>query len=523
MTSYWLIRAGTKGEYWEEWKKKEIISIGWDIGEDLQELSKEEIKKRIELKYDSDPDKTAGQLRSFAGIHNDFTKNLRKGAFVIVLGDATIEGIAEIIDDRPYIYNSEGIFNKDIQKYWKRVKYLYKDGSILIQDLPDQFRQGGLYPIHLVATLKRYNVSKKVFKELIKIITKQENILELANIEKEVNYIIQYAIQLNKYVNDPSILLEDIKKLPISYLKERRDHFKRQKLGKDGKNSVNTVKFLILDKIINNQVIDIETIEAIKQNIRYKNDEYFSDYPEIQRAVINLERKGKNYFQSFTNFHILIWIYYERDKKIINNILKEIGNHLQENVFPEGLNFYISDFVSNNNYGRDYCWMPFFPQIYESFKDCYQLIIFFHPGYINFGLGHGDNVKKIPKQREIMKIEDFNYEKFKNNFIKYIPEFNRLNSIELSPSPQPGDKLSSLSLYENTNIDIKRIINALKLNYQIILMGPPGTSKSYLAHQIANELTENNDNIYFVQFHPEYSYDDFIEGKEPIGGEKFSL
>src|SRR5690625_5327621 len=40
-------------------------------------------------------------------------------------------------------------------------------------------------------------------------------------------------------------------------------------------------------------------------------------------------------------------------------------------------------------------------------------------------------------------------------------------------------------------------------------MGPPGTSKSFLAKQISKEF----DVVKRIQFHPQYSYQDFIGGK----------
>lgn len=87
-------------------------------------------------------------------------------------------------------------------------------------------------------------------------------------------------------------------------------------------------------------------------------------------------------------------------------------------------------------------------------------------------------------------------------------------------------------LHEFLNIreihhEIENLIGVLSQKNQIILQGPPGTGKTYTAKDLAEQLVfgtvsadkkaqkeklEASDQFALIQFHPSYSYEDFVRG-----------
>lgn len=113
-----------------------------------------------------------------------------------------------------------------------------------------------------------------------------------------------------------------------------------------------------------------------------------------------------------------------------------------------------------------------------------------------------------------------NHEIFKL-FSKTYPELesSMLGSILFEYSKDiidSDDKQGEKEMSEQNNF-YHTLSNILLQSKNLILRGAPGTGKTYLAKEIAKELTDGNeDQIGFVQFHPSYDYTDFVEGLRPV-------
>jgi len=72
--------------------------------------------------------------------------------------------------------------------------------------------------------------------------------------------------------------------------------------------------------------------------------------------------------------------------------------------------------------------------------------------------------------------------------------------------------------------EFQQAVALLKRKKNIILQGPPGSGKTFIARKLAYEMMgqEQDSQIEMVQFHQSYSYEDFIQGLRP-GKSHFEL
>ena len=151
----------------------------------------------------------------------------------------------------------------------------------------------------------------------------------------------------------------------------------------------------------------------------------------------------------------------------------------------------------------------------------------------------GDIVILKQGRHQILAIGEVTSDYFLDDSFDQVREVNWLKyeSIEFSGNiPTNGTvfkankeliKFVESTLFESNNEFIKkrsRYTDVLRSSKNLILRGTPGTGKTYLARQIASELTGGNEEqIDFVQFHPSYDYTDFVEGLRPVSNDNSQI
>lgn len=89
------------------------------------------------------------------------------------------------------------------------------------------------------------------------------------------------------------------------------------------------------------------------------------------------------------------------------------------------------------------------------------------------------------------------------------------------PKPQrPADIPPSLESIKDEFFGdptvLDTLVRALATKRAVMLQGSPGTGKSFLAQRIAHHFAGSEKRVHRVQFHPAYSYEDFVRGIRPI-------
>jgi 5-methylcytosine-specific restriction enzyme B len=123
----------------------------------------------------------------------------------------------------------------------------------------------------------------------------------------------------------------------------------------------------------------------------------------------------------------------------------------------------------------------------------------------------------INHQGSLFKLQEEEYEVIRSLI-------DEANPAEI-PSPERYTKQMAMDGLFIAEAQLDEALDALREKRNIVLQGPPGVGKTFVARRLAKALIGSDDpqRIEMIQFHQSYSYEDFIQGFRPTSKGTFDL
>ncbi|MEB1809580.1 MAG: AAA family ATPase [Bacillaceae bacterium] len=237
-------------------------------------------------------------------------------------------------------------------------------------------------------------------------------------VESAVVYLHDLAKTLSRFMGNPALMLEEISKFEIETLKKLREQYRNQE-------KINLIKFMVLEKMIENGSISIEEMEEIKQQVKVKYD--------------------TNILNSWNNFSILFQLYYSdikikvrKEQRKIHEAIRRIDEFSEMDLVKEKV---LNGFNWNQSFGCSECWLAVYEEGHTSHRTAPQLFVSIDEEGIHYGLLYGDQHPKSGQESDLVTLsgaDQFQYDDFHKKMVGVLTEFkeqetNTIQEPELEP------------------------------------------------------------------------------------------
>lgn len=435
------------------------------------------------------------------------------------------------IGDRVFIWRTEG--GKD-----------NPGGIIALTEViskPYYSEEDEVMVVDLKVKEKRTTITEKMLTRFNLKMSVKTKFLHIIRNAQGTNFSCSYeqGIELINYWNNPESLIEDIKLDILDqylniYKDKVEDHLHKNKFVAKNYNF-----FCEFKKLENLQEMKWEDIQELGKHI----NGFSTNALARKRALGNPNAPIERYRKSF------IYLIYGNDsmEERINKFLydeeyKLFGikdsavSEIMGSVFPEEVCFYNKvdkdavEIVLGLNYEKE-----------RGEKFSKKFIKFNKLLKENNLLERYENIvgwrTNLPHNIELDQFFYFLVE----NYLKYFKVADESDEEEINIDTVVNESEESGYLTENNNLEfsiddfvkevflpineVNEILELFEYKKNIILQGPPGVGKTFMAKRLAylHSGKKDNSKIEMIQFHQSYSYEDFIRGFKPDIDGNFKL
>ena len=352
-------------------------------------------------------------------------------------------------------------------------------------------------------------------------------------IQAKIEKIQQIAASLQA-LQDERVLFKELNNLDSSVVLELQKEYEGV-LKKF--QPVNMLRYEVLNHLEERRpYLTPEYVELYRKKIESRDVYFFEKYGSVlTEGLLNYPKE--NIFNPFQKkdkslfFRLFYCFFFKKAQSLwCTEQLKAIGEYLKEQLKLSNHVLKCVDFNGSTNFGSAESWIAIYPPNQVSHRYVHQLAFRIYETKIKCGLFSGDKllgkkidervfVENIEEALEVLKVQKDKYlrinevENTKNDVFEDVAAVTYERPTALAPYTK-ADALAELFVKEEV---FDEALELLTLKKNLILQGPPGVGKTFVAKRLAYCLVgeRSDERVSMLQFHQSYAYEDFVLGIRP--------
>jgi 5-methylcytosine-specific restriction protein B len=350
--------------------------------------------------------------------------------------------------------------------------------------------------------------------------------------EEQAAWLRQIARQLRE-LTDEATLFAQLNDLEPARVQELLDGYRWVERRYS---PVNLLRYEVLNQLEEGRPpLSPADVELIRQHIENRDTFFFKKYgarlaQQLADSPATEAFRGYRQGPRLAYFRLFYRFFYgSRESRLVRDALRELGEYLAAHLPVPAARLRVGDFNNGNYSGGTRCWLAFHPSEGDD-----SLVLEITPEGFRCAW---------PEHRDARAVDWFastDWAETLDLLGRLAAGYRRTHGLDVVPEPAqsatvaepvPGyapesyDRSEALKdlFFSATQFDAW--LAALRTKKNLLLQGPPGVGKTFVAQRLAQVLTgyQNGPTTSFVQFHPSFAYEEFIEGYRPDGQDGFAV